>query len=74
MNPNAWRILAQLLEIDFERVYFPTLPEVGHVISADNIINLDHLVRSGRLQPGQKVLLCMAGYGLNWQAVILECA
>lgn len=71
-NGSAWRILSHLLGFDFERVYFPTLPEVGHVISADNIINLQDLARSGRVRPGHKVLLAMAGYGLNWQAVILE--
>lgn len=41
-------------------------------IAADNIINLASLARSGRLMPGQRVLLLMAGHGLNWQAVLLE--
>jgi 3-oxoacyl-[acyl-carrier-protein] synthase-3 len=71
-NLVAWQVLARLLGADFDRVYSPTLADVGHVISGDNIINLKHLTDQEQVQPGQKVLLFMAGYGLNWQAVILE--
>lgn len=71
-NRKAWQILARLLKFDFERVYFPTIGEVGHVISGDNIINLKRLVDDGRIEPGQRALLFMAGYGLNWQCVIVE--
>lgn len=70
----AWRILAGLLTFDASRVYFPTLAEAGHVISSDNLINLKALAASGRLRRGHRLLLFMAGYGLNWQCVVLECA
>ena len=69
---RAWQILSRLLGFDYRRVFAPSMPEVGHVISADNIINLKCLVDTGRLAPGQRVLLFMAGYGMNWQCVILE--
>jgi 3-oxoacyl-[acyl-carrier-protein] synthase-3 len=72
MNIKAWQILSRLLKLDFERVCFPTLPDVGHVISGDNIINLKHLQDSGQIKSGDRILLFMAGYGLNWQCVILE--
>ena len=71
-NRKAWQILARLLKFDFERVFFPTIGEVGHVISGDNIINLKRLVDDGRIETGQRALLFMAGYGLNWQCVIVE--
>lgn len=71
-NRKAWQILARLLKFDFERVYFPAIGEVGHVISADNIINLKRLTDDGLIEPGQRALLFMAGYGLNWQCVIVE--
>jgi len=71
-NRKAWQILARLLKFDFERVYFPTIGEVGHVISGDNIINLKRLADDGLMEPGQRALLFMAGYGLNWQCVIVE--
>jgi 3-oxoacyl-[acyl-carrier-protein] synthase-3 len=72
MNPSAWKILARLLQYDYNRVHAPTLAEIGHVISGDNIINLKHMENSGVINAGERVLLFMAGYGLNWQCVILE--
>lgn len=71
-NVIAWQIMCSLLPFDPARVYHPTLGSAGHVISGDNIINLKHLVDSGEVAKGDKVLLFMAGYGLNWQCVILE--
>ena len=71
-NRKAWQIMSRMLGIDFEQVWQPSLPENGHAISADNIINLAALVQSGQLGARQHVLLLVAGYGLNWQAVLLE--
>jgi 3-oxoacyl-[acyl-carrier-protein] synthase III len=72
MNRKASDILARLLKFDPGRVVSPTLAEVAHVISGDNLINLKYLIEHGHIQCGERVLLCMAGYGLNWQCVILE--
>ncbi|MDZ8187701.1 MAG: 3-oxoacyl-[acyl-carrier-protein] synthase III C-terminal domain-containing protein [Nostoc sp. ChiSLP02] len=69
---NAWQILSRILKFDPERVYFQSLPEAGHVISGDNIINLTWLMNSGKIKSGDRIMLVMAGYGLNWQSVILE--
>jgi 3-oxoacyl-[acyl-carrier-protein] synthase-3 len=71
-NRAAWRVLSSLLRFDFERVWLPTLATVGHMISGDNIVNLRQLIADGRLERGDKLLLVMAGYGLNWQCLILE--
>jgi 3-oxoacyl-[acyl-carrier-protein] synthase-3 len=71
-NDKAWQILARLIGVDYGRVWQPALPETGHVISADNVINLAALTASGQLQPGDKLLLLMAGHGLNWQSTVLE--
>jgi 3-oxoacyl-[acyl-carrier-protein] synthase-3 len=72
MNVKAWRILARLLSFDAERVFFDSLPEVGHVISGDNVINLKRLDDGGAVRSGEKLLMIMAGYGMNWQSVLLE--
>jgi 3-oxoacyl-[acyl-carrier-protein] synthase-3 len=69
---STWRILSRVAGVDEERVWLPSLPDVGHVISADNVVNLSALIRSGRLRPGDRVLLLMAGFGLNWQGLILQ--
>jgi 3-oxoacyl-[acyl-carrier-protein] synthase-3 len=72
MNVRAWQILARLLKVDEARVAFPTLGSIGHVIAADNLINLATLVARGVVRAGDRMLLVMSGYGLNWQCVILE--
>ncbi|MGI8809463.1 MAG: 3-oxoacyl-[acyl-carrier-protein] synthase III C-terminal domain-containing protein, partial [Acidimicrobiales bacterium] len=69
---KAWQILSRLLRIDPDKVCCPSLPDVAHVISGDNIVNLSLLHQSGVVQRGQRLLLTMAGYGMNWQGVLLE--
>lgn len=71
-SKKAWQILARLLRFDFERCWFGSLEDVGHVISQDNMINLRYLERAEKVSKGQRLLLFMAGFGLNWQCVILE--
>jgi 3-oxoacyl-[acyl-carrier-protein] synthase-3 len=72
MNDKAWQILGRLLRIDPGKVWSPSMPDVGHVISADNVINLQQLIASGRIAPGDRIALVMAGFGLNWQCLIIE--
>ena len=72
MNVKAWQILSRILGVDFDKVAFPTLAEAAHLISGDNIVNLMRLEESGRIRPGDRLLLLMSGYGLNWQGIILE--
>jgi 3-oxoacyl-[acyl-carrier-protein] synthase-3 len=72
MNVRAWQILGRLLKIDEARVAFPTLGSIGHVIAADNLINLATLAGRGDVHAGDRLLLVMSGYGLNWQCVVLE--
>ena len=71
-NPKVWRIMTRLLGIAEDKVFAPTIADVGHVISADNIINLAALEASNQLRKGDRLLLPMAGFGLNWQALLFE--
>jgi 3-oxoacyl-[acyl-carrier-protein] synthase-3 len=71
-HEKAWQILARLLDVDQGKVWGPSTAEVGHVISADNIVNLSALLATGRVRPGQRIALVMAGFGLNWQCAVLE--
>ncbi len=73
-NSKAWRILSKLLGISEEQAWFPSIDTAGHVISADNVINLAELEASGELQRGDRVLTFMAGFGSNWQCALLEAA
>ena len=71
-NFKAWEILSRLLGFDMARVIIDSLPVCGHMISGDNLLNLRELLNSGRIEKGQKLLTFMAGYGSNWQTLILE--
>ena len=71
-NSKAWQVLASLLRFDLERVLMPTRGEIGHCISGDNLINLHACLQDNLFEPGDIVLLPMAGYGLNWSCVMLE--
>lgn len=71
-NPKAWQILRRLLGLHNARVHQETLPEVAHMISGDNLVNLADLVSTGRCAPGDRVLMVMAGYGMNWQATAMQ--
>jgi 3-oxoacyl-[acyl-carrier-protein] synthase-3 len=72
MNRRALEVLARLLQLEPERVLVPSLGDVGHLVCGDNLENLSRSVDTGRIQPGETVLLLMVGYGLNWQALLLE--
>lgn len=71
-NLKAWQILTRLLGLHRARVHQARLPRVAHVISGDNTLNLADLMASGLCTPGDRLLLVMAGYGMNWQAMALQ--
>ena len=73
-NRKAWRILAGLLGLTEAQAFFPSMQSTGHVISADNIINLAELQQCGELKTGDRILTFMAGFGSNWQSAVLEAA
>ncbi|HEV7651192.1 MAG TPA: ketoacyl-ACP synthase III family protein [Actinophytocola sp.] len=45
---------------------------VGHLGASDQIVALDHLLRSGEAAGGDHVLLLGIGVGMTWTAVVLE--
>lgn len=72
MNAKGLQILCRLLKFDPARLHAATREAVGHVISGDNVLNLRSLLDSGALKKNDKILLVMAGYGLNWQCCVME--
>jgi 3-oxoacyl-[acyl-carrier-protein] synthase-3 len=67
----AWRIMSSLLRFDASRVLFPTMEEVGHLVSGCNFANLARCLSDRVFKQGERILLPIAGYGLNWQCLIL---
>lgn len=68
----AWRIMSSLLRFDASRVLFPTMADVGHLVSGCNFANLARCLGERVFKTGERILLPIAGYGLNWQCLILE--
>ena len=71
-TPKVWQILSRVLKHPLERVAMGTVARAGHAISSDNILNLIDLEESDRMQPGDRLLLFMASFGMNWQGLVLE--
>ena len=49
-----------------------TIEEYGNTAAASIPITLEKAWRSGRLAPGDRVLLCGFGGGLSWGAAVLD--
>ena len=71
-TPKVWQIMSRVLKHPLERVAMDTVARTGHAISADNVLNLLELEASGRVKPGDRLLLFMASFGMNWQGLVLE--
>jgi 3-oxoacyl-[acyl-carrier-protein] synthase-3 len=72
INSTAMKILGSLMGAEQAQIYHPSIANCGHVISADNIINLSALCSVVPLAAGDRLLTLMAGYGSNWQCALLE--
>lgn len=71
-HPAAWQVMAGMLGVDASRVRGGSQERVGHVTGADCVVNLCELEASGDMRSGQRVLMATAGYGLQWQGLLLE--
>jgi 3-oxoacyl-[acyl-carrier-protein] synthase-3 len=69
---KGWRILSSLLKIPFAKIKMRMIEDVGHCISGDNIINLKTLEDENCFKKDDIILMVMAGYGLNWQSLLVQ--
>lgn len=63
--------ITRLLKVPPGKV-FRNLREKGNTVSASIPIALKDAIDSGRVSPGQKILLCGFGVGLSWGSAILQ--
>jgi 3-oxoacyl-[acyl-carrier-protein] synthase III len=72
VSMRSWQILLPMLGIPGERLFADNIAAVGHVIAADNFINLEDARAAGRINPGDHALLFNFGFGANWAALIVS--
>lgn len=72
VSRRSWDILMPLIGIAPERLFAENIARTGHVIAADNYINLKDALDAGRLRPGERALLFNFGFGATWAAAIVE--
>lgn len=69
---RSWEILMELLALPSARLYADNIASKGHVIAADNFINLADAAGAGLLSRGDRLLLFNFGFGANWSCMLLE--
>ncbi|HEU4748287.1 MAG TPA: 3-oxoacyl-[acyl-carrier-protein] synthase III C-terminal domain-containing protein [Gemmatimonadaceae bacterium] len=69
---RSWEILGRLIGCPAERVYTENISRVGHTVASDTLLNLRLAQESGRVKPGDLLLLFTFGYGLNWACMVVE--
>ncbi|MFC5906017.1 ketoacyl-ACP synthase III family protein [Streptacidiphilus monticola] len=60
------------LGVDVSRTVYEWGRDFGHMGAADHIVNLNHLVETAPLKPGDKVLTIGVGTGFIWTAFVME--
>lgn len=69
---RSWEILLGLLEVPREKLFADNIARVGHTVASDALLNLRDLLDTGRVRPGDRLLLFTFGYGLNWSCIVVE--
>ncbi len=72
VSRRSWEILLRLVAVKEEQLYLENIARTGHVIAADNWINLKDATGRGLLKPGDKLLMFNFGFGANWAATLIE--
>jgi 3-oxoacyl-[acyl-carrier-protein] synthase-3 len=72
VSARSWEILRDLLALPRAKLYDANIASKGHVIAADNLINLHDAAADGCLRAGDTLLLFNFGFGANWSCMVLE--
>ena len=72
VSRRSWAMLLPLIGVSADRLFGDNIGRQGHVIAADNFINLKDAGESGRLRRGERALLFNFGFGAAWAAMVIE--
>jgi 3-oxoacyl-[acyl-carrier-protein] synthase-3 len=70
-NARILSAVAKRIHIPRDRIVM-TLDRYGNTSSASLPMTLDHLLRSGRVRPGELIFLGAFGGGLNWGGALVR--
>ncbi len=70
-NTRIVEAAAKLIDFPMEKVFL-NIDKYGNTSSATIPIALDEVQRTGRLKPGNLILLCSFGTGVTWGAAIIR--
>jgi 3-oxoacyl-[acyl-carrier-protein] synthase-3 len=69
---RSWQILLPLLGMSPDRLFADNIAAKGHVIAADNFINLKDAWDRDRITAGDRLMLFNFGFGASWACLVLE--
>jgi 3-oxoacyl-[acyl-carrier-protein] synthase III len=72
INRSSWDKVLERLRCSPEKLFAANIERVGHVCSADLVVNLADVAAPGSLNPGDLVLLVTVGLGAGWGCAILR--
>jgi 3-oxoacyl-[acyl-carrier-protein] synthase-3 len=72
INLPSWQLAASILGFPVDRIFTKNISEIGHIVSADNLINHIAAQESGMLQPGDVVAWFVTGFGAHWTCIVLQ--
>jgi 3-oxoacyl-[acyl-carrier-protein] synthase III len=72
VSRRSWEILLGLIGFSKDQLFGDNIAAKGHVIAADNWINLKDATQRNLLKPRDKFLMFNFGFGANWAATLLE--
>ncbi len=61
-----------LIDFPLSRTTWDFGRRIGHVGASDHVISLDHVLRTGRVAPGDRILLFGTAPGMNLAGAVLE--
>ncbi|MDW6001385.1 3-oxoacyl-[acyl-carrier-protein] synthase III C-terminal domain-containing protein [Vibrio mangrovi] len=73
VNISSWKQIAKNMNLPPDLLFLENVSQYGHCFGADPFINLKTLFESGRLEPGDKVMLMTVGLGATASSAIVEC-
>ncbi|AXW85651.1 hypothetical protein AU509_11220 [Lonsdalea britannica] len=74
VNLASWKEIERTLSLPSGKIVMENIPLYGHCFGADPFINLQHLIKTKQIKPGDKVLLMSIGLGVTAASVIVEYA